>query len=458
MNKEVNIYRHLMVDLDSWKTNSNRKPLIIRGARQVGKTTLVKEFSKSYSQSIFLNLEKSKDRSFFESTDDIIQIKESLFLHYDIRPDIEGATLLFLDEIQESESAIKLLRYFYEEIPELHVIAAGSLFELAIKNFKSFPVGRVSFLYLHPLNFQEFLHALGKDLLLDELKSIPIKEAAHQSLLLIFKEYAIIGGMPEVVKIYSSTRSKLELKSIYESIWSTYKVDVEKYANNDTQRNVIHHLLQTAHLYLDQRIKFNNFGNSNYKSREIGQAFDRLHDSKIIQLIYPSLDIEPPAKPDRKKSPRMQFLDSGIVNYNRGIQSEMTRLEDLNSLFRGALIPHLITQELKSINSTNSENPMFWVRQKAQSSSEVDLIYTFQDKIIPIEVKSGSTGRLRSLHEFINRAPHNFAVRISDNKFKIEKLKTIGGKPFWLMNLPLYLGTKLPEYISYFINLDLEEV
>lgn len=448
----MHIYRELNGELKKWKKQDSRKPLIIRGARQVGKTTLVEDFAKSYKHSIVLNLEKSKARSFFEGTDEVSQIKEALFLSNNILTEKGGETLLFLDEIQECPEAIKMLRYFYEEEPSLHVIAAGSLFELAIKEFESFPVGRISFLYLYPLNFKEFLSACGKKQLAIALDEIPVKNSIHSTLIDFFKEYAIVGGMPEAVKYYVKNDSKIGLKNIYESIWSTYKEDVKKYAKNNTQRKVLQHILETAHLFLDQRIKFNNFGSSNYKSREVGEAFHSLDASKVIRLIYPTTDVDFPAKPDLKKSPRMQFLDSGIVAFSLGIQADLIKLDNTNAWFRGAMVAHLITQELLSINFNNSMSPMFWVRQKAQSSAEVDLIFTYRTLLIPIEIKSGPTGRLRSLFEFMKRAPHNFAVRISQNKFSIEKVNTIEGKEFWLMNLPLYLGTKIPDYISYFVN------
>jgi len=451
------IYRDLRKDLLEWKKQVKRKPLIIRGARQVGKTTLIKDFAQSYKHRILLNLEKSRDRSFFEGSDDVKSIKEALFISNNIVEDKPGTTLLFLDEIQESPQAIKLLRYFYEEEPSLHVIAAGSLFEFAMNNIKSFPVGRVSFLYLHPLNFREFINALGKDQLLNALDTVPMNPVLHDVVTSLFKEYAIIGGMPEVVKQYVDNQSKIGLEPIYESIWSTYKEDVKKYGKNDTQKKITQHILETAHLYLDQRIKFNNFGNSNYKSREVGQAFSNLDAAKVIRLIYPTLDVAPPAKPDLKKAPRMQFLDTGIVNYTLGIQGDLAKLNDMSAWFRGALISHLITQELISLEVTSPSKPVFWVRQKAHSSSEVDLIYSYQNMLIPIEIKSGSTGRLRSLFEFMKRSPHKYAVRISENRFKIEEIKTIEGKKFWLMNLPLYLGTKIHDYISFFVDQYSEE-
>ncbi len=259
--------------------------------------------------------------------------------------------------------------------------------------------------------------------------------------------------MPEVVDTYLETKNVADLPEVYESIWVTYKDDVEKYATNKTDARVIRHIMDTAHLYVDQRVKFQNFGNSNYKSREVGEAMRNLNDARIIQLIYPTTTIEPPLIADLKKSPRLQFLDTGLVNYELKIQADLLALEDLSSAYKGAVIPHLITQELISLNTLNYYKPNFWVREKAQASSEVDLVLQYEDKIIPIEIKSGKEGKLKSLHQFVDRTNHPYAIRMYSGKFNIEKhITPMGKKPYLLMNLPYYLGTKLKNYISYFVN------
>ena len=396
------INRNILSKLKEWKNRSARKPLIIRGARQVGKTTVVTEFAKQYKYRIFLNLEKAKDRAYFTNEMDVKSILESLFLYNNIDLLEMNNTLVFIDEIQESPNAIQILRYFYEEFPDLNIIAAGSLLEFAIKKVKSFPVGRIEYLYIHPINFEEFI-AIKNDKLLEHLCNVPINPIAHHILMEQFNIYAIIGGMPEVVKEYRENGSFTSLPRIYESIWSTYKNDVEKYTSSSTAKNVIKHIMNTAHLYLDKRVKFQNFGNSNYRSREVGEAMRNLNDARIIQLIYPTTSVEFPIIANLKKSPRLQFLDTGLVNHALSIQSEMIGLKDLSNSYKGAIIPHLITQELISLNSEKDNKPNFWVREKTQSSSEVDLVISYKNKIIPIEIKSGATGSLKSLHQFIDR-------------------------------------------------------
>lgn len=449
----MNFERHLKSELLAWKKKDKRKPLLLRGARQVGKTTLVNEFSKSYSHYISLNLEKPNDFKYFQDYTDVNALGEAIFINHNIAYSEHSNTLLFIDEIQESPAAIKLLRYFYEDIPDLHVIAAGSLLEHVMGAVTSYPVGRVDYLYLSPLNFLEYLNALGYQIAKEQIDQVPLNPIAHQTLQNLFHEYAIIGGMPEVIRSYLRTKKISDLHNIYESIWKTYKDDIKKYASNTSEARIIKYITDNAFLYIDQRIKFQNFGKSNYRSREVGEAFRNLDDAKIIQLIYPTVDTSLPIKPNLRKSPRLQFLDTGLVNYELKIQAQMLAMKDLNTAYKGAIIPHLIMQEIISLNTINYRKPHFWVRDKSQSSAEVDIVYPYKTMLIPVEVKSGKVGTLKSLHEYIERVDHPYAIRMYAGKFSIEKHKTPKQKkPFFLMNLPYYLGTKLEPYMEYLLT------
>lgn len=440
--------RHLTSDIMQWKSSPDRKPLIIRGARQVGKTTLVRQVAGTYRQSIHLNLELPDDKAFFTSYGDVTTLTDALFLSRNLTTEFKSETLVFIDEIQECPEAIAMLRYFHEMEPSIHVIAAGSLLEHVMRKVRSFPVGRIQTLHLYPMNFAEYLEATGQEMAFRQLAHIPVKRSAHKVLLKHFHRYAIIGGMPEVINKFRETGRVSSLQPVYESIWETYKEDVVKYARNDNEARVIRHIMATAHLYVDARIKFQHFGNSNYRSREVGEAFRNLEDAKIIQLIHPSTDLEPPVKADMRKSPRMQFLDTGLINHELNIQSEMLAMEDLNDAYRGAIIPHLISQEIISLNTAKATKPHFWVREKKQSSAEVDLLIPHGRFLIPVEVKSGISGKLRSLHQFIESSPHPFAVRMYAGEFAIERQTTASGKPYLLMNLPYYLGTRIHTYLD----------
>ncbi len=438
--------------LSRWRKQRNRKPLVLRGARQVGKTTIVKMFSTEYDQCLFLNLEKESDANVFQKYSDVKTLVDALLLRDNLQDIKTKQTLLFIDEIQEEPRAIHMLRYFYEELPELHVIAAGSLLEQSLNKVRAFPVGRVQFLYIHPLNFLEFLEAHDRQSLIEGLKDVPVSEAVHYNAMEWFHKYALVGGMPEVVREYVEEMNILSLPGIYESIWATYREDVVKYAGNANEERVIKHIMQTAPFYLDKRITFQGFGSSNYKSREVSECFRALDDAKVIQLIYPCTTVESPIITDFRKSPRMQFLDTGILNHALDILPHLLSVEDLSTSYKGALLPHLIAQELISLQEEQFEKPKFWVRQKKGAQAEVDLVYLYRGLVIPIEIKSGKVGKLRSLHQFIDRSPHPYAIRMYAGLFSIEKHKTPGGKPFVLINLPYYLTSHLDSYLDYATN------
>jgi uncharacterized protein len=438
---------HLQV-LRKWRESSRRKPLIIRGARQVGKTTLVQEFSADFAQYIHLNLEKKADREFFE-LDDVKRITEALLLanKFDYKL---SETLLFIDEIQESDQAIELLRYFYEELPELNVIAAGSLLEFALSDVESFPVGRVSYLYVTPVNFGEFLNATGRESLLHELETPSMDNHLHHVFLRLFNEYALIGGMPEIVSEYIKRGTSVGLSEIYDEITTAYRDDITKYASNEKEHDILRHLITTAPLFADQRITFHNFGNSGYRSIDVSRGFRRLQQAGICQLVHPTTHTHIPLVPDLNKSPRLQWLDSGLLIHSLGIRSKLRMLDDLNDAWKGALVPHIVIQELLSRNKTTYTLPVFWVRQKTQSQAELDLLLEIKGSVVPVEIKSGAAGSLRSLHQYLDRSESEFAVRLYAGSCSIEQHKTSTGRPYTLLNLPYYLAFWLDEYITWF--------
>lgn len=439
------IERKALVKLRLWKASANRKPLILRGARQVGKTTLIREFGKEFSNFIEVNLERQQEARLFE-LDTTEQILNAIFLQKNIQLE-KGSTLLFIDEIQESPKAIAQLRYFFEDQPDLFVIAAGSLLEFALAKVPSFPVGRVDYLYLHPLNFEEYLSAMGQPQVLDALKQVPVQEYAHEILKRHFHEYALLGGMPALVFRYASNSNLANLSTEYQKLWQAYKDDVEKYARNESEKRIIRHVIETAPFELD-RIKFEGFGNSNYRSREVGEALRALDLARVIRLIYPTTSVSIPSIIDYKKRPRLQFLDTGIWNHAMGIQAELIQVKDLDEVHKGRIIQHLVAQEIESIFEDFNFQSHFWVRQEKDTSSEVDLVFPFKKYLIPIEVKSGSTGSLRSLHQFMDRCGHPYAVRFYGGHFKIEQAKTVKGTPFTLFNLPYYLGSQLLNFLN----------
>lgn len=449
----LNIRRKGLLVLENWRTKKGRKPLVLRGARQVGKTTLVRDFGKSYRQFVSLNLELAADRKLFSSDMDVIAFMQRLTIRESISPDWQN-TLLFIDEIQELPDAIQLLRYFYEHFPELSLIAAGSLLEFALGNVRSFPVGRVEFQYLHPLSFEEYLSACNKQQALTALRQVPVPDYAVDELLRQFNQYCLIGGMPEVLARFIEDGNMFNLPQIYESIWKSYQSDVEKYGGTTPAKQMIRFILNNAPSSFDQRITFQNFGQSTYRSREVGDAFRQLHDTGLLRLMYPTTSVSAPLLPDFKKSPRMQFLDSGLLLQRLGILSELIGLNDLSDAVRGAFIPHCVFQERIANQDYTDTLPFFWVREKSQSSAEVDLIVQNGSTIIPVEIKSGSIGKLKSLHSFMDLSPATLAIRLYQGKPAVDAVKTPGGKTYSLLSLPYFLGARLEDYLSQWISED----
>ncbi len=444
--------REALSKLEAWKLDKKRKPLIIRGARQVGKTTLIEIFSNKFEQYIYLNLEKPSNAKIFEEHADIKDIVEIIFLEHP-KHIYEKETLLFIDEIQNSSKAIMMLRYFFEEYPNLYVIAAGSLLEAAFGFNKSFPVGRVEYLFLYPLSFKEYLVAKKENKLLELINELPFPIYAHEKALKDFYRYTLIGGMPEIVANYISNDDVVvRLGKIYDSIILSYLDDIEKYATNNTQARIIRYIMQHLFQEIGQRIKFEGFGKSNYKYREMREAFDTIEKAMFLKLKFPTIDVKLPITQSLNKSPKLFLLDTGLINYFAGLQKEVFSVKDISDAHAGKIAEHIVGQELVAYSKSILNLPTFWVREKKQSTAEVDYIYQFENLIIPIEVKSGKVGRLRSLMLFIDKAPHNFAVRIYSGKLSIEKAKTINGKEFNLLNLPFFLISVLEQYLKWMIK------
>jgi len=441
--------RKLYDRLIDWKASERRKPLIIRGARQVGKSTLVRAFSTEYNLFIEINLERKEDRDLFKLSS-AKEVLEALLLRESKVLDKENL-LLFIDEIQESHEAIQMLRFFYEEYPEIHLICAGSLLEFALKDIKSFPVGRVQQLVLHPFDFEEFLLALANDRAIEILKHIPFETHFFDVLLKLFHQYITIGGMPEVVVNFVENDSVSGLQDIYEEIWQSFTDDIEKYGRNLTQKNVLRHIVQTA-AYEKDRITMGGFGNSDYRSREVSEALRALDKSRLIQLVYPVSNTDIPAQVDYSRKPRLQFLDTGLLNHALGIQSKLIGLQDFSDAFRGKIIQHAVYQQLQARNSDPGFRLHFWVRERTNTSAEVDMVYQHSQYLIPIEVKSGPQGKLRSLHQFMERSGHSYALRLLSNNYRKEEVQLSSGKQFTLYNLPYFLASMIPEYLDWIFH------
>ena len=440
--------RNTIEELLKWKNATGRKPLVLRGARQVGKTTVVEFFAENFTQYIYLNLERERDREIFSKYLSIEEIVQYIFLQYNKELDKIGDTLLFIDEIQIEPKAVAMLRYFYEEYPDLHVIAAGSMLETLFDRGINFPVGRVEFRKMHPVNFEEFLGAMNENQALELYHQVPLPAFAHSKLLQLFHTYTLIGGMPEVVGKYAERRDITSLSNIYNSLIATYLDDVEKYAKNANQVQMVRHAIRSSFYEAGTRIKYQGFGASSYNSREMSEVLRMLEKTMLINLVFPTTQTSAPFMPDVKKSPKLQALDTGLVNYFSGLQRELFGTQDLNSHYQGKIAEHIVGQELLASNHNILNSLRFWVKDKNQSCAEVDFLYDFDGQMIPVEVKSGKSGKLRSLLQFLDMSNIPVAVRFYAGNFQAEEHKTLTGKPFKLINIPYFLTGKLKEYCS----------
>lgn len=445
-------YRKIIDELKKWASKKDRKPLILKGARQVGKTTAIDIFSKEFDRYIYLNLEKKEEAEIFNNDLPLKDLIQAIYLSKNISPS-EGKTLLFIDEIQNSPQAVKMMRYFYESAVDIHVVAAGSLLEIVIGRQQiSFPVGRVQYMFMYPLTFEEFLAAIKAEQALNLYNTIPCPEFAFTQILRYFHKYCLIGGMPEIVKNYTEEENISSLTPIYQGLLTSYLDDVSKYARNATMNQVIRHAIETAPFEAGKRIKFHGFGRSNYRSREMGEALRTLERAMLIYLLYPSTSTDAPIVPDLRKSPRLQFLDTGLINYFVNLQSYFYKIGDLHSFYQGLLAEHIVGQELLAIDIKKPGKTSFWIREKKQSNAEVDFILPYKEYIIPVEIKAGKTGALRSLHQFIDISNHPYAIRLYAGPLEKTRARTPEGKPYTLLNLPYFLAGKVYDYIEWLID------
>ncbi|MDD5360934.1 MAG: AAA family ATPase [Ignavibacteria bacterium] len=444
--------RQILRVLSNWAEKKGRKPLILRGARQVGKTTVVNQFSMQFDEYLYLNLELKEDKQPFINFDNVDKLVEAIFFLKNKSYSKNSKTLIFIDEIQFVPEAVNILRYFYELYPDLYVIAAGSMLESVFNNEITFPVGRVEYLVLRPASFPEFLDAMNEQSALTQLGKIPLEDFAYSKLLSLFHTYALIGGMPEIINNYAKNKDLAGLKGIYESLLASYIDDVEKYGKNPNQTQILRHTIRSSFAEAGKRIKYHGFGNSNYGSREMGEALRTLEKALLINIVFPQTSTVLPLLPDKKKSPRLQLLDTGLINYFLGIRKEIFNSKDLNSVHKGTVIEHLVGQELLAPQYDALSALNFWVREKNTSLAEIDYLYQYDTKLIPIEVKSGSEGRLKSLHIFMDLVPHNIAVRFYAGKLDITKTKTPNGKEYFILNMPYFLVSQINFYLNWFEN------
>lgn len=361
-----------------------------------------------------------------------------------------GDTLLFIDEIQNSPQAVTMLRYFYEEHPELHVVAVGSLLENVIDLNSSFPVGRVQYLPMRPCSFAEFVGAMGQTSLIDIMYDTVNSRVLHNRLMSLFSQYMVVGGMPEVVQRYSDTQDLLAMDDIYETLLQAYRDDVEKYVRTNKLSDTVRFILGHGWLMAGETVTLTGFAGSNYKSKDIGESFRLLQKAMLLELVYPTTHTYAPIMTELRRQPKLIWLDTGLVNYAAGIRSDIIHAHDVMDTWRGRVAEHIVAQELLTLNNRISQRRAFWTRGKGGDSAEVDFVWQMDGEVIPIEVKSGVDSHLRSLHSFVDNSDVAIAVRVWSNEYREDDLTTIiGGKRFKLFSLPFYMVGNMEQIISH---------
>ena len=357
-------------------------------------------------------------------------------------------TLIFIDEIQNVPEAVKALRYFYEKRPDLYVIAAGSLLESLVGNHISFPVGRVEYMALHPCTFTEFLGALGENTLAEQIEHLNVPKSIHSYVMDLFKKYMIVGGLPEAVANYAEYKDWVRLHEIFNSLLSGYKDDIEKYAPKFKEQDILRYILNYGWGLAGRRFQFSKFCSSSYKSVEMGNAFRTLEKALLLELVYPLTSTSFPILPDLKRSPKLLWLDTGLVNYVAGMQENLLFSPETDDLWNGDIAEQVVGQELLGTSVTFGTKRMFWVRDARNSQAETDFVYKYKSHLIPIEVKTGDNSKLRSLHQFMDESKENIAIRIWNGTACSDNIVLSSNKKYTLYNIPLYYAGQLDTFLN----------
>ncbi|MBD3221920.1 AAA family ATPase [bacterium] len=436
--------------LTEWADAPRRKPLVVRGARQVGKTHLIRQFAgHHFDDLVELNLERDAD--LIAMFDDlaparIVPLLE-LRLDREIRP---GRTLLFLDEIQAAPRALQSLRYFHEEMPALHVVAAGSLLDFALDGDDgSVPVGRLEYLHLGPMTFVEFLAGLGQTKLAGFVRTFelgdPRIDALHHHLLSWLRIHGAVGGMPEAVRTYRDTESFLRVDQVKEGLLATFRDDFGKYRGR-LDDGLIRLVFDRLPHLVGGKLKYARV-DRDIKAARIAAALDLLCRAGFVSRIHHSAGNGVPL--GAEINPRVfkpLLLDVGLLMRACGLDmSDVADADSLMTVNSGAVAEQIVGQELRAAQPFWQEPALhYWVREKTSSSAEVDYLLACGQEIVPLEVKAGETGHLRSLHQFLHDKHRGFGIRmgtsppqLADIDLKLPTSERVVGR---LLSLPLYLA------------------
>jgi predicted AAA+ superfamily ATPase len=447
--------------LTRWLHNKNRKPLIIRGARQVGKSTLVQLFAEQQGMTLLTaNLERYPAlANTFASNDPekILQQIEAL----PRMPAVNESALLFLDELQAVPEAIPALRYFYEDRPQLPLVCAGSLLEfvLAAHQF-SMPVGRVQYLHMGPMTFSEFLLALGEDKLYQVVTEYQsgneIGEVAHQRLLQLLRSYYFVGGMPEAVAAFAETRSYQSVSEVHNSIIETYRDDFPKYGKNRDQNRMLD-VFNFAARNVGIKVKYSNISRED-QSSVLKKDLELLCMARVISKVVHSHCSGLPLQASLEdKVYKLLFLDVGLMNAICGLNwRTLSQFDDLKLVNEGAIAEQFVGQHLQALLTESPNRELtYWLREGRSANAELDYVVALEGQIIPVEVKAGASGSMKSLHQFMAEKQAPFAVRFDAGLPAVSTVNAMVNSDnqrkdisYKLVSLPLYLVERLGDVVG----------
>jgi len=419
--------------LNRWHTDDIRKPLIIRGARQVGKTSLVREFAKSFSSFVEINFEKQPQYSeIFKLDLDPKRILSELSLATGKKIQA-GETLLFFDEIQQSPEAYKSLRYFYEDLPQYHLIAAGSLLGFLIENVST-GVGRVSYLDLYPLSFGEYLDAMGESLLRQKILNLeldtPLMPILHDKLLRLVKAYMVIGGMPAVVSAFVEKQDYLICQRIQDELIKSFSDDFVKYAKK-SETPYLNKVFSSIPGQIGKKFIYSRV-DSSIRSYHFSKSLNLLETAGIIYKVYQSKASGLPLQSQIKSSAfKVVFFDIGLLQRFMKIDLEQwVSSNNIDTAYKGAIAEQFVGQELATMTEASKlNNLVYWHRERRNSSAEIDYILDLNSDVIPVEVKSNMQGGMKSMALFLKEKRKSLGIKISKYPFSFsEKIRTI---PFY---------------------------
>ncbi|MDR1343448.1 MAG: ATP-binding protein [Prevotellaceae bacterium] len=407
MSKNRYFFRKNDVDLLAWSKAEDHKVLLLRGARQVGKSSAVRQLAKSFEYFLEVDFESDKEtRTFFEGGSLAPQpIVEQLSIKYGV-PIIAGKTLLFFDEIQACIPAISSLRYFYEKMPDLHVIAAGSLLEFALEEIPSFGVGRITSMFMYPFSFYEFLGALGENLLLEAIRKAsaasPLHEVIHSKAVALLKRFLVVGGMPEVVAKYVKTGDLLQSQAVLSSLIVSLKSDFAKYRKRAPLTR-LNEVFESVARQAEGKFVYEKAA-MQASNAQVKQALEMLvMAGLVVPVTHTAANGVPLGAEANPKFQRMFLLDTGLFQRVLGLDvSQIFTSNDFKAINRGALAEIFVGLELLKNSSCYSPIALYyWQREKPQGSAQVDFLIQKGEKIVPIEVKAGTQGAMQSLRWFM---------------------------------------------------------